>query len=76
MPGESRGSDAWSGVGIGWAIISTLIAGMVVMGGLGYLADRLAGTDSIFLSIGVVIGGGLGTYLVYLRHGKGDRDEG
>ena len=63
-------------MGIGWAITSTLIAGMIVMGGFGYLADRLLGTDSIFLSLGVVIGAGLGIYLVYLRHGKEDRDEG
>jgi F0F1-type ATP synthase assembly protein I len=76
MPVESRGDDAWSGMGIGWAITSTLIAGMVVMGALGYLADRLAGTDAIFLSLGTVVGGGLGVYLVYLRYGKGDRDEG
>lgn len=76
MPGLLRGDDAWSGMGIGWAITSTLIAGMVVMGGLGYLADLVAGTDAVFLSIGTVVGGGLGIYLVYLRYGKGDRDEG
>jgi ATP synthase protein I len=75
MPGYSR-DDAWSGMGVGWAITSTLIAGMVVMGGLGYLADRLAGTDDVFLSIGIVVGAGFGIYLVYLRYGKGDRDEG
>ena len=76
MPADSGIDDAWSGMGVGWAITSTLIAGMVVMGGLGYLGDRLAGTDDVFLSIGMVIGAGLGIYLVYLRYGKGDRDEG
>lgn len=76
MPAYSRGDDAWSGMGVGWSITSTLIAGMLVMGGFGYLVDRLSGTDAAFLSIGTVVGGGLGIYLVYLRYGKGDRDEG
>ena len=55
---------------IGWAIITTLIAGMVVWGGLGFLLDAWAGTDNVFLGLGVVIGAGLGIYIVYLRHGR------
>ena len=76
MPEDSRGDGAWSCVGVGWAITSTLIAGIVVLGGLGYLVDRLAGTRAVFESVGMVAGGGLGIYLVYLRYGKGERDEG
>ena len=37
----SRKSDAWSGMGIGWAITSTMIGGIATLGGLGYLLDRL-----------------------------------
>jgi ATP synthase protein I len=66
--------DAWSGMGIGWAITSTLIAGMLVMGGLGYLVDALFGTERVFTGIGFVLGGALGVYTVYLRYGKGSDD--
>jgi ATP synthase protein I len=75
MPGHTRGDDAWQGMGTGWAITSTLIAGMLVLGGLGFLVDRLVGTDSVFLAIGTVVGAGFGTYSVYLRYGRGGRDE-
>ena len=76
MSQDTQGNDAWSGMGIGWGITSTLIAGIVTLGGLGYIIDRLAGTRTVFQPVGMVIGGGLGIYVVYLRYGKGDRDEG
>lgn len=69
-------SDAWQGVGTGWAVVSTLIAGLITLGGLGYLADRLLGTGSVLTGIGFVVGAGLGVYVVYVRFGKGDRDDG
>ena len=72
MPADPRRDDAWAGMGAGWSITSTLIAGMLVFGGLGYLVDRLAGTHKVFLGIGVVIGGIAGIYAVYVRYGGGD----
>lgn len=75
MPGHTRGDDAWQGMGTGWAITSTLIAGMLVVGALGYLVDLLVGTDAVFLGIGTVVGAGFGTYTVYLRYGRDGRDE-
>jgi ATP synthase protein I len=66
--------DAWSGMGIGWAITSTLIAGMSVMGALGYLVDALFGTERVFTGIGFVLGAALGVYTVYLRYGRGSND--
>jgi F0F1-type ATP synthase assembly protein I len=48
--------NPWAGLGIGWAIIATLIAGMLVWGGLGYLLDRLVGTFHVFMAIGTVVG--------------------
>jgi F0F1-type ATP synthase assembly protein I len=75
MPGP-RQNDAWAGMGTGWAIISTLVAGMAVCGALGYLVDLVVGTSKVFLGIGVVIGGGVGIYIIYLRWGRPDRDEG
>lgn len=71
MAGPERG-DAWAGMGIGWAITSTLVAGMVVWGGIGLLVDRLVGTSHVFLAIGVILGAAGGTYIVYLRYGKGE----
>lgn len=73
MARPQRG-DAWSGMGVGWAITSTLIAGMLVMGGLGYLVDALLGTERVFTGIGFVLGAALGVYTVYLRYGKGSDD--
>ena len=61
-------------MGIGWAITSTLIAGMLVMGGLGYLVDGLVGTERVFTGIGFVVGAALGVYAVYLRYGRGSDD--
>jgi F0F1-type ATP synthase assembly protein I len=66
------GSDYWSGVGTGWAISSTLLGGMLAVGGLGYLVDRLVGTTHVFTGIGFVIGGAGGVYAVYLRYGRGE----
>ena len=66
-----RRSDAWSGMGTGWAITSTLIAGMLTVGGLGYLLDRLLDTGSAFTAVGIVVGAAAGIYIVYLRYGRG-----
>jgi F0F1-type ATP synthase assembly protein I len=71
MSGPRR-QDGWSGVGTGWAITSTLAAGMLVFGGLGYLVDRVLETGRALTATGIVIGAGLGIYIVYLRYGKGD----
>jgi ATP synthase protein I len=67
---RDRGSG-WQGMGTGWAITSTLIAGMLVWGLIGYLVDRLTGANRIFTGIGIIVGGALGVYLVYARYGRG-----
>jgi ATP synthase protein I len=69
MLAPKRG-DAWAGMGTGWAITSTLIAGMAVCGGMGYLVDRLAGTSRVFVGVGIVLGGLAGVYIIYLRYGR------
>jgi F0F1-type ATP synthase assembly protein I len=70
---DSRPDDAWSGLGTGWAIVSTLIAGMLTLGLVGWLIDTLVGTSHVFLGMGIVLGGAGGVYAVYLRYGKEDR---
>ena len=73
----SSGDGAWAGMGIGWAVVSTLIGGIVVWGGLGYLADRLLGLNArILTAVGIVLGAGAAIYLVYLRFGKGEGNGG
>jgi ATP synthase protein I len=57
-------------MGTGWAISSTLLAGILVWGGLGYLADRLLGTDPVLLATGMVVGAAGSIYLVYVKYGR------
>lgn len=69
----ARGPDrrsGWEGVGTGWVIVSMLLGGIAAWGGLGYLVDRLVGTDGVFAAIGIVLGAAGSTYLVYLRYGR------
>ena len=70
MSGLRKG-EAWSGMGIGWAITSTLVGGIVTVGGFGYLLDRVLGTGTAFTAIGIVLGAASGIYIVYLRWGRG-----
>jgi len=70
-----RKSEAWSGMGIGWAIISTLVAGIAFVGGVGYLLDRLLDTGSGFTALGIVLGAASAIYIVYLRYGKETSDD-
>jgi F0F1-type ATP synthase assembly protein I len=65
-----RPNDAWSGFGTGWAATGTLLAGILVWGGIGWLVDRLAGTEPWFMAIGMLVGAGSGIYLVYVKFGK------
>ena len=73
MAPDPKDSPGWLGMGMGWAITSELIGAMLTLGGLGFLLDLVLGTDRIFAGIGVVLGGGVGVYLVWLRHGREDR---
>jgi ATP synthase protein I len=49
------------------ALISYLISGIVLYGGIGWLLDRWLDFDSLFLPIGVVLGVAAGGYLGYMR---------
>ncbi|HEX6206947.1 MAG TPA: hypothetical protein VF058_01175 [Actinomycetota bacterium] len=66
--------NPWSGFGEAWAVTTTLIAGMVAWGGIGYLLDLWLGFRWLFLPIGMVVGMGGGIYLVYIRYGREDRE--
>jgi F0F1-type ATP synthase assembly protein I len=71
MDGPRR-DDPWNSMGTGWSVTSTLIGGIAVCGGIGYLVDLLIGTGRVFTAVGIVIGAAAGTYLVYLKWGKAE----
>jgi ATP synthase protein I len=74
MARRRDGQDAWEGYGTAWSIIGTLLAGLAVWGGIGFLVDRLAGTHGVFLGIGLVVGAIGGVYLVVRRYGRERKD--
>jgi F0F1-type ATP synthase assembly protein I len=52
----------------GWAVMTTLIGGFIVWGGIGWLLDHWIGTR--FLTpVGLVVGMALGIYAVVARFG-------
>ena len=73
MPRRPESGDESGDSGIAWSIIGTLVAGVLVWGGVGYLVDRWLGTDSVFLAIGLVVGAAASMYLVIVRYGKNQR---
>ncbi|WP_214413546.1 AtpZ/AtpI family protein [Sphaerisporangium fuscum] len=52
-----------------WSIPSTLLAGMLVWGGIGWLLDRWLGVGAFF-PIGIILGVVLAVYLVYVKYGR------
>jgi ATP synthase protein I len=63
-------------MGVGYSIVATLLGGMLAWGAVGYVIDRLFGTEHIFTGVGFILGGAGGIYLVYLKYGRGDSGEG
>jgi ATP synthase protein I len=59
-----------SGESMAWAIIGTLLAGVLVWGGIGHLVDRWIGTHGVWTAIGVVVGASGAFYLIYVRYGR------
>lgn len=62
--------EGWSGAGTAWAIMGTLLGGVLVWGGVGLLLDRWMGFRWLFLPIGMVVGMGASIYIVYVRYGR------
>lgn len=61
----SSGPDH-SGSNEGWAVISTLLGGFAVWGGIGWLLDRWWGTH-FAVPVGLIVGMALGIYAVVAR---------
>jgi F0F1-type ATP synthase assembly protein I len=58
----------WSGADQGWAAACTLVAGILVWGGIGAVLDRVFGTWPILFAVGAFLGNFAAIYLIYVRH--------
>ena len=67
---DPKYSNDGPGEDMAWSMISTLLAGPIVWGGLGALVDHFAGTHRVFLPLGVVLGFVTSIYIVYVRFGR------
>ncbi len=50
----------------GWAIMSYMIAGMILYGGIGWLVSRWTGISALF-PVGMIVGLALGIALIIYR---------
>lgn len=60
-----------SGADTGWAVTGTLLSGMAVWGGAGWLLDRWWNIV-VFFPVGVIFGMAVAIYLVVKRYGAAD----
>jgi F0F1-type ATP synthase assembly protein I len=58
------------GANDGWAVLSTLLGGFLVWGGVGWLIDKWLDTK-VFLPIGLVVGMAASLYLIVKKYGSG-----
>ena len=63
------------GMNQGMQVLSYLIAGVLLYGGLGWVGDHYLGTRFL-LPVGIVLGAGFGIYLVVKRFGAEARGAG
>lgn len=61
--GEQSGKDQ------GFRILSILASGLLLYGGLGWLADRWLQT-TVWLPVGIILGTAAGLYLVVVKFGR------
>jgi F0F1-type ATP synthase assembly protein I len=57
------------GANDGWAVLSTLLGGLIVWGGIGWLVDKLLHTH-IALPIGLLVGMAGSLYLIVKKYGS------
>lgn len=58
------------GESIAWSVMSTLAAGPLLYGLVGWGLDRWLGTSRVFVALGIVLGFVLSFYIVYARYGR------
>ncbi len=67
-PRTARPTSGGSGAETGYAVIGTLISGMAVWGGAGWLLDQWLDTR-VFFPVGIILGMAVAIYVVVLRFG-------
>ena len=67
-PRPARPAPQGSGAETGYAVIGTMISGMAVWGGAGWLLDRWLDTI-VFAPVGILLGIAMAVYLVVARYG-------
>ncbi|TQN41714.1 putative F0F1-ATPase subunit (Ca2+/Mg2+ transporter) [Blastococcus colisei] len=70
-PRPARPPRQGSGAETGYAVIGTMISGMAVWGGAGWLLDQWWDTR-VFFPVGVILGMAVAIYLVVARYGAID----
>jgi ATP synthase protein I len=73
MSGSDAEDSGYGGEDIAWSALSSLLAGLILWLGIGWVLDSVFHTGRIFTSIGVFVGFGLGFYIVYVRYGRGPK---
>ena len=67
-PSSDTRARSGSGAETGYAVIGTLISGMAVWGGAGWLLDQWLDTR-VFFPVGIIFGMAVAIYLVVARYG-------
>jgi len=71
LPASLAAAGRWAGErdrGRGWEdYLAEFLAALLTWGGIGFLLDRWLGTDPWLLIAGLVLGNGLGIYLLWVR---------
>lgn len=57
-----------------WMIVSHLLAGILLYGGIGWLLGLWLGHQAAFVAAGVILGSALSLYLVHIRVSRLDGD--
>jgi F0F1-type ATP synthase assembly protein I len=57
-------------MGTAWSITGTLLGGILVWGGIGFLLDRWLDLRWLFLPIGMLVGAGASIYVVYVKYAR------
>jgi F0F1-type ATP synthase assembly protein I len=52
-----------------WAVLSYLLSGVILYGGIGWLLDAWLGTRGL-VGVGIVLGAAGGIWLIWLRYSK------
>jgi F0F1-type ATP synthase assembly protein I len=66
---EDESSESRAGEADAWNAVSLILSGMIVWGGVGWLLSEWL-DNRLPLALGLVVGTGAGTALVWLRYGR------